>query len=400
LPIAGRQFKIAVNARHGNITHPAMASPAVLDLTRLLEPIPGDNSPAGHDPQSDLSLNSPYLAVKDAYDRAREAERQIDRGFDEPGDLSAARQRAQLGWSEVCGKGPDIIATIGKDLRVAAWLTEALLRRHGLGGLRDGLLLAAGLVERYWDTLFPHPEPELDEESGDPRFFPFQTLSENRAERGIAPALRKVPITDGVAGAAVTFWDFENRPPADADQDPAISIERRLEKSAPEFMRNLVEDAEAGIAAANDLETALRAKGGAEAPGFTKLRELLGQIADAARPYAALPVAETAPMSSAEPATGDTPKAEPADGAEAAATAPRLAAGALDRQTAFRQLEEIAAFFRHTEPHSPIAYAIDNIVRRGRMTLPELMRELISDDATRQSYFLNAGMRAPEETET
>jgi type VI secretion system protein ImpA len=378
-----------------------MASPAVLDLTRLLEPIPGDTPPSGHDPQSDLSLNAPYLAVKDAYDRAREAERQIDRGSDDPGDLSALRQRAQLGWSEVCGKAPDIIVTIGKDLRVAAWLTEALLRRHGLGGLRDGLLLTAGLVERYWDTLFPHPEPDLDGEDGDPRFFPFQTLSENRADRGIAPALRKVAITDGVAGPAVTFWDFENRPPAGADQeDPAASIERRLEKSAPEFMRNLVEDAQAGVAAANDLETMLRTKGGSEAPGFARLRELLGQIADAARPYAELPAAEAEPMPAGEPAAVDTPKAEPTGGAEAAATVPRPAAGALDRQTAFRQLEEIAAFFRRTEPHSPIAYAIDNIVRRGRMTLPELMRELISDDAMRQSYFLNAGMRAPEETET
>lgn len=376
-----------------------MASPAVLDLTRLLAPIPSDNPPSGQDPRSDLAPNSPYFAVKDAYDRAREAERLIDRGSDSADALSVARQRMQLGWTEVCDKGPGIIATIGKDLRVATWLTEALLRRHGLGGLRDGLRLTAGLVERYWDTLFPQPEPDLDEDA-DPRFFPFQTLSENRADRGIAPALRTLPITDGVTGPVLTFWEFENRSPADAGQDPATSTTRRLEKSAPEFMRNLVEDAEASIAAANDLETGLRSKGGAEAPGFVGLRELLEQIAVAVRPYAKLPVPEAEPMPSGEAVEVDAPQAEPAGGAEAAAVVPPPATGALDRETAFRQLQEIAAFFRRTEPHSPIAYAIDNIVRRGRMTLPALMRELISDDAIRQSYFLSAGMRVPEETET
>jgi type VI secretion system protein ImpA len=71
-------------------------------------------------------------------------------------------------------------------------------------------------------------------------------------------------------------------------------------------------------------------------------------------------------------------------------------ANGLDRQSAFRQLEEIAGFFRRTEPHSPIAYALDNIVRRGRMTLPELLQELISDDAARMSYFVIAGIQPPD----
>jgi type VI secretion system protein ImpA len=69
----------------------------------------------------------------------------------------------------------------------------------------------------------------------------------------------------------------------------------------------------------------------------------------------------------------------------------------MDRQAAFRQLEELAAFFRRTEPHSPIAYAIDNLVRRGRMTFSELAEELIDDDNARRSYFVNAGIQPPPE---
>ena len=65
------------------------------------------------------------------------------------------------------------------------------------------------------------------------------------------------------------------------------------------------------------------------------------------------------------------------------------------RQAAFRQLEELAMFFRRTEPHSPIAYAIDNLVRRGRMTFSELIEELIDDGSARRNYFVNAGIRPP-----
>src|SRR5262249_12881527 len=49
-----------------------------------------------------------------------------------------------------------------KDLQIAGWLTEALLKQQGFAGLRDGLALCYGLVEKFWDTVYP----EL--EDGDP----------------------------------------------------------------------------------------------------------------------------------------------------------------------------------------------------------------------------------------
>jgi type VI secretion system protein ImpA len=101
-------------------------------------------------------------------------------------------------------------------------------------------------------------------------------------------------------------------------------------------------------------------------------------------------------------ATGDPEITAEADGAAAPsaetdrAPASEVAAGRiLDRRAAFRLLEELAAFFRRTEPHSPIAYAIENLVRRGRMSFPELIEELIVDDSARRTYFINAGIQPP-----
>lgn len=46
-----------------------------------------------------------------------------------------------------------------KDLRAAVYLTRSLLHTEGLVGLRDGLALIQGLLERYWETVHPQLDP-------------------------------------------------------------------------------------------------------------------------------------------------------------------------------------------------------------------------------------------------
>lgn len=48
------------------------------------------------------------------------------------------------------------------DLRVAAWLTLALMQTDGAVGLRDGLAYLAGLIGQHWDRVHPRLDPEDD----------------------------------------------------------------------------------------------------------------------------------------------------------------------------------------------------------------------------------------------
>jgi len=52
----------------------------------------------------------------------------------------------------------DALVKKTKDLQIAAWLTGASLKQKGFPGLRDGLLLCHGLIEKFWDTLYPELE--------------------------------------------------------------------------------------------------------------------------------------------------------------------------------------------------------------------------------------------------
>ena len=57
-----------------------------------------------------------------------------------------------------------------------------------------------------------------------------------------------------------------------------------------------------------------------------------------------------------------------------------------DRQDALRLLRDIATFFRKTEPHSPISYSVEQIIRWSSMSLTDLIQELIPDEPARKKY--------------
>ena len=78
----------------------------------------------------------------------------------------------------------------------------------------------------------------------------------------------------------------------------------------------------------------------------------------------------------------------------------KSAVGSIEnREDAFREVLRIAQYFRKTEPHSPISYALEQIVRWGRLPLPELLKELISDESSVSQMFKLVGIKTAEEEE-
>ncbi|MGH9665358.1 MAG: ImpA family type VI secretion system protein, partial [Bryobacteraceae bacterium] len=102
----------------------------------LLNPIAGDN-PGGE--------NLRYAPV---YDKIKEARREED---DAPqGEWK--RDRKVADYALVIKLASEALAAKSKDLQLAAWLTEASLKKEGFGGLRQGLDLLRGIVENFWDN--------------------------------------------------------------------------------------------------------------------------------------------------------------------------------------------------------------------------------------------------------
>lgn len=63
------------------------------------------------------------------------------------------------------------------------------------------------------------------------------------------------------------------------------------------------------------------------------------------------------------------------------------------KEAALASLAQISAFFRRTEPHSPVAYLLERAVTWANMPLEEWLAEVVRDEGTLSSIRERVGMK-------
>jgi type VI secretion system protein ImpA len=359
--------------------------PEGFDLEALLAPIPGD-APQGTDIREDFSATSPYNRLRDARSEARDAERGQDKGEADAGDPGPA-------WRTVREIALKTLTETAKDLEVAAWLTEALVRSHGLAGLAAGAQVIAGLAERYWDGLFPLP----DEDGMETRVSPVTGLNGRDGNGSLMQPLYKVTLftrrQDGTQVALYQYQQVEKLSPTNAERRTAFeTLEKDARAVESRAFGGLYADAWAAREAWQAMANMMDAKAGADGPSTTAVRDLLSGIIEIAKRYAPAEAVAAVGMPAGEAAVGEAAGADLAE--SLAAPGPAASQGRIaTREDALRVLADIAEYFRRTEPHSPISYTLDEAVRRGRLTWPELLGEVVADMNTRNSILSMLGIR-------
>ena len=109
-----------------------------------------------------------------------------------------------------------------------------------------------------------------------------QASAAARPRAGFIAPLKKVPLTEGGDSEAIPFWQYEQA----AAGDGGGAFAAALQRSSPQFVWDLVENARSCLKAVAQLETVLEARCGAETPSFSRLREVLGGIVDAIKGHA------------------------------------------------------------------------------------------------------------------
>jgi len=371
-----------------------MASEEIIQLESLLQPISEDN-PVGDDIREDPSPVSPYYSIKDARNAARAAER--NNMFD--GDSSEADDQ----WRKILELAPGLLQNNAKDLEIASWYTEALIRRHGFQGLRDGFKLIRGLIDTYWDNLYPLP----DEDGIETRVASLTGLNGEGAEGVLIAPIRNVEITQGSDPAPFTYWkyqqalDIEKIIDEEAKADKASKlgfsnedVEKAVADSSESFFVNIRDDVAEAIETYRAISASLDEYCGIhDSPPTSNiigiLEDCLGTINHIGK-YK-MPSDEVAEESGDSPAEGDTSSAQTAGDASQASGPVR------SRDDAFKKLIEISEFFRKTEPHSPISYILERAVKWGDMPLDDLMKELIPDSSARDFYGSLTGVKTEDE---
>jgi len=361
-------------------------SPPTLDVEALAQQIPGE-APAGKDLRADPSPVSPYYRIKDARNAARAVERQL---MLDPESVSTAPD-----WGAVLELAPEILARDSKSLEVVAWFIEGLVRTSGLAGLRDGFVLARTICERFWDEVYPLP----DEDGSATRVAPLTGLNGDDAEGTLIQPIKGLQVTEGQSMGPFCAWQYEQaieleRIVDDAARDRRVAagavtmkeFQQAVTETPVEFYRCLRADLSAAKEAYAELAAVLDEKAGPDSPPTSNLRNALDAFGETLAFVTRGLVLGGDDESDGSMGDGEGDDVRDVDG-------PSGPKALRTREDAFRMLEEVATFFRRTEPHSPVAYSLEQAVRWGRMPLPDLLSELVPDPGSLETIFKLTGIR-------
>jgi type VI secretion system protein ImpA len=363
-----------------------MPSARTIDMDGLLAPIPGD-SPSGQS----VRFAGPYDAIADA----RRADDNLNQG-------EWKRDAKVADWATVKKLAIEALATRSKDLQIAAWLAEALVKLHGFSGLRDGLELLIGLHRRFWETFFP----EVEEGDLEARMWKIEWLNERLPE-----AIRGIVVTPTNDGAAYSFNHYQESRMVDelgrknADAMKVAIAEGKITgeqfdkvaaSGSQSFYEGLFADISQSVEQCAKLSAVVDDKYGKDAPSLLAVKKALEDCADLVGPIRnAKRQLQPDQRATATQGNGMEPSDQTTaiDCESAADQNINIASASLiqrngiagqytptDRAEALGQLEEIAEYFRSTEPHSPVAYLVQRAVRWGRMPLAEWLTDVISDE--------------------
>lgn len=344
-----------------------MAANSVLDFDALLTPIPGDN-PSG--------VEVRYTR----YDEIKEARRQDDNlpkgDWEEKGPVKTAD------WKKVMTIATNALSTETKDLQVAVWLLEALVKEEGFVGLRDGLKLLKEFHANFWDSMYPIIE------DGDYSFRagPIDWMNE---DRNLPFAIRGIPLIRSPEGDPYSLLHWEEaqevenlgrknpKEKAAAIAEKKMTVEqitKAVQATPLPHCLALLEQVQQCQEALAGLQQVLMEKYGEsndERPSVEKIQKVLeegvgileGMVKGKGGAKVDIPASGMAVETATTPGSTN-----------------RGTGGGIiphDRLDALARLAAVAEFFRQTEPHSPVAYLVQRASNWGEMPLEDWLAEVI-----------------------
>jgi type VI secretion system protein ImpA len=331
----------------------------------LLNSIPGPN-PSG--------ANLRYDPIYDKIKEARREEDEIPQG-----EMVYAIKKAD--WPLVVKLCSEALTNKSKDLQLAAWLTEALVRREAFAGLRQGLDLCRGLLEQFWDTLYPEPE-DGDLEL---RATPLDWIGSR-----LDATLKKAPLTRSgldwykykesrAVGYETDVGESETKRAAreQATADGKLTAEefdKAVLASSKDSYKQKIADIDACTETIDALAQACEQRFGDFNPSFSGLRDSLELQRQTIKSLLAKKLEqEPDEEQPAETASDEQPAEEMACetvGGSGAAAAPARAAARktvtaepVDRDDAFERVAAVARWLRTQDTYSPVPYVMLRALR-------------------------------------
>jgi type VI secretion system protein ImpA len=373
-----------------------------MEFEQLLAPI-SEESPAGVDVREHPDYSEAFYALRDLRNGIRAQERRVI----ELEELYALASE----WKGVQEQCLSILSEQTKDVEVLAWLAEASVRLNGFHGLADVLVLMDRMIQTYWGSIYPLP----DEDGINATLFPLTGLNGDNGEGTLVMPIRMAPLLVNSDGEAFCAWDFikscdlaqvqdeakrqkrinDGVKPLDQWQQMMVGIETLEVQSVTKAIQTCTD-------AFASLDEFLADQCGFDAPPTSAIKNVLSVAWEALNSATLMEISHlleepATAAESEEPELSETNESDvrleqKPSGPAKVANFRAEAYYPSSREEALIMVSRLRAFFRDTEPHSPLSYQMERIERWGRMSLGDLMSELLDDDATRNQFFRLIGL--------
>jgi type VI secretion system protein ImpA len=359
-----------------------MGSPSTLNLEEFRKPI-SDEKPSGES-----------LRYEGTYDKIQEARRS-----DDDMDQGVWQHETKTSdWDAVIEIATEALTTKTKDLQIAVWLAQALIILNGFPGLRDSLFLIRELLEYFWDSIYP----EIEDEDLEFRGSPLEWINQ-----GTALWIKRIPLTQSNMERDYSLLHWEEAQMVDnlgrqseEAMEAAVADGKITGKqfndavafTSKDFYVNLGEDVQASVEAYEQLEQVVDDKFGDQAPSLRQFKEAI--LACQTQVNSILKKKREAEPDVDEPETAAVEGEEPSGEGETRVISAGAAGPIRTREEALKRLSEVANYLQQAEPHSPVAYLVQRAVSWGRMSLTDLLKELISNEEQRYEIYQLLGIGA------
>jgi type VI secretion system protein ImpA len=326
------------------------------EILKLLEPIEGPN-PAGtylRDEPGDDGLT--------VYDKLKKARTEV---VD-----SLTGDRTPPDYAQVQKLTESALANGSKDIQLAAWLTEALLKRDGIAGLRDGLGLMKGLLEQYWDHLYP----ELEEDDAEMRAMPLNWVGDyldvpvkfaplNKAGHCYFEHQEAISIGYEAESADDDSKRDARNEAIEAGKPTLEEIDKGFEATPKTWYKQLVADIDESVGALDELDKIGAERFGSDAPSFSKLRDALADVQGEANQLLAKKLEIDPDPIEPEPIEEESGSVAPAKPGSAAS----LSAEPSSREDAASHIAAAARYLQREDPTNPASYLMVRGFRWGEL---------------------------------
>jgi type VI secretion system protein ImpA len=283
-------------------------------------------------------------------------------------------------WKDVSNKALALL-TKTKDLRIVSRLVRGLLNTEGLVGFADGIAVMRGLVENFWDGLYP----KLDPEDGNDPTFRVNILMGLCDGPAFIDRIRTIPIVTARSFGRFSLRDMaiasgEIPPIAGVEPPTSAAIDGAFTECPVPTLQGTLDTLQSALQGLAAIEAFVGEKVGASSgPNFSKMADVLRSAEKilvarlARRGVAAATASEDAASAVQEGDEGGGP--------------PRVSGQTVtgdinSREDVIRMLDKICSYYQRYEPSSPIPLLLQRSKRLVSATFLDIVRDLAPDGLT------------------